>query len=365
MKKTLFLTVVIYLTNYTKTTLITDKCIDLNLKLSKEEKKNPDINYYQYKKKKNFIEAYPKGKVEEKNQNYEIRSMKFYRYLNARSSKKVQVNAKLNYINDIEGNDLLNKELALLNKFQNYPESTDYIGCYYGKNPFKNKQGDYVVFLLTRSYKSLEEKKKNLTKLIQTKRIEHYIKLYQMLEIFHESNYIHLNINTSSIKMVTGTENGFTLKIGDFSYLEQINTEVNQMGSHQFMCPDLIKAIGVQIPVEAKFDIYSLTAVVAYLETGVKMNDDFFNALTQSNERIFKNFVDSIIFTYNGNNMHTHLVNEKAKKKEDCDTLICFIVKHMLNHEGVSYNLDDIINELTFISEKIKNSKLVEDRILV
>ena len=153
--------------------------------------------------------------------------------------------------------------------------------------------------------------------------------------------------------------------------MEKKGTEISNVGSHEFMALDLIKTNNLinskktKIPAIAKFDIYSLTAVIAWLETGETLTNNMYLSLSKDYD-LMKDFIlddfsrlisKKYSRKFRENDRFDEVYEEASKKGEFCSDMICFIFRHMFNNifgtGYVAYDLDFIIRELEDIESKI------------
>lgn len=291
-----------------------------------------------------------------------------------KNGKKTGVIINSILIKNSKEKNLVEKQIKFLEKFSDSNYTIKLIDCYYAENSnyegikefFKEEENSEfkAYFIITEKFYSPLFPQINLFKKITPKtRINSYIDLFKGLKIFQKNSLINLNINPYNIMITKPIDhkNNFKLKFYDFLKMEIINKSVSNTGIVSYMAPKLFKSTKSSF----KFDIYSLTAIIGFLEFDV---EKFSNCDGNFEDFCSQDFLINGLYASYVKKYHVKEVTIREQKKyqlgtmkifEDnfCESLICFVIKYLYNSEAdFDYDIDAIIEELTFIGEKMDNS---------
>ena len=226
-----------------------------------------------------------------------------------------------------------------------------YFGCYYGKNKDEDKkENKYMIFIITEFLHGNIKNQKNFKLFLnQDQRIFHYERLFEQLLKIHKGGYIHMNIkpgNIMSTNIIRNNFSDFMLKFVDFKWMEKKGAEKFFIGTQCYMYPPLYNDKGVKV--DEKVDIYSFFASIAVIEYGEQSIAILPSCYTSPNKynnspeclhknivnNVFKGYLSSLknIDIYN-DVKNNELFNKIVAKRNNCDSLICLVLKYFMWEE--------------------------------
>ena len=270
-------------------------------------------------------------------------------------------------------NEMLIKEIENLNII-NSLGLLKYNSCYYGINPDyhdfftflnTNDEKEFLIYILTEYLPStLEDQKSNfVNNLTERQRIHHYSEIFKKITKIHKSEYIHMDIkpdNIMSTAPIIKNPTDFTLKLIDFGLMSKKFVYKRLTGTPGYMYPPLYNKD--RYPIDERVDIFSFFMTIAAVEYGEECFQplevcyekydryDVVEGCSHSNTgiRIFKCYFDN---NYQGSLDVKRLFKEVKNKFNQCDSLICLVMKYFfynlcLKDNNCEYSDISVNNEL-------------------